>query len=199
MQIINIIGIYAGTVCFICTVLHIISVLEQQKYISRIYQVIMLLGLVALAECVLIHTPSYLGPNMCSTAFLLVTGIIDERTECVYDCFGITAVAICSILSLSGRRVQLNKFEWILIGFYIGAVLLAAVLHGMGAGDVPIYLALLLYYFRFTSFPAQAAIFMLYLSQALFGMMALIKRKRYLPLVPYICLAHLITVCLWVP
>lgn len=188
-----------GALCFIFAALQIIGKYEQRRYVSGCWQIIMLSGINIFTGALLYAvTPLHYYQNMCSMACLLVVAIIDEQTGYIYDCFGVGAVIICGVLALSQGFITLNSREMLIIGLYIMVICLAAALHGLGNGDVPVYLALLLYYLRYAVYPADAAICMLLASQMFFTVSALLHKKSKLPLVPYIYMAHLVTLCLWV-
>lgn len=183
---------------FIVCVLRLVGRLEHRQYPDSRAQCILLGCMVSFVVLFLYGVlPSRLPADVCSMAFLFTIAVIDELTGYVYDCFGIYAVVCSGMTVLLHGIPRLGSRELLLMGIYLAAVFLSAALKGLGAGDVPVYLALMLYYLRYVSFPAQAAVFLLLLSQLLFGISALIQRKRHLPLVPYICMAHYVTLCLW--
>ncbi len=186
--------------CFIFLTLQMLGEYEQRKYFINHTQVIMLSGIVISAGGMLYTaSPANFFPGMCSMAVMFTVAAVDELTGYVYDCFNFYFVAVCGMLALSQGTLKVIRQNLFFLIVFMLALTLMAVLHGLGAGDVPVYLALMLYYMRYTAFPAGAAISMFMLSQLLFMVSAFIQRKRHMPLVPYICAAHFMTLCLWKP
>lgn len=183
---------------FIYAALHIIENYENQIRIVRTGQVLSLSGMVIMAGCLLLSVSEQsFFPNLCSMGILAVLAVVDAQTGYVYDCFGYFAVICTGILSMQKGMASLSNRELGMILLFLAAVIIAAALKGLGKGDVPIYFALLFYYIKYTAFPADAVLFMLLASQMFFGFAALIKRRKRLPLVPYIFLSHLMTLCIW--
>lgn len=185
---------------FVYLALVIISIYEQRTYLHRQEQILLLAGIIVLGTC-LLHTGSarYLCANICSMSFLLVAAVIDAATGYVYNCFNYILLTAAMLLhGMEKEKEMLIKGELGFIFLYLAVIIFSAALHMIGEGDIPVYFALMFYYMAYSFFPAAAALFLLMASLTFYLLGVLINRKKRLPLVPYICLAHLITLCLWV-
>ena len=182
---------------FVHAILEMVAGYENRKGLS-VLQKILLLSLVFLSEVSLwIFSPEHLAENTCSMALLLVIAVIDAQTGYVYNCFSYFILFTSGVLAACNWPTPSN-YELQLLSIFILFIVCAVALKGLGAGDVPVYFSVMFYYLRYSECPAEAVVFMLLLSQFLFGVGALLGRKKQLPLVPYIWMAHLFTMCIWI-
>lgn len=188
-----------STLWFIYAALAYMESFDKKNRFLKDTSLLYLSGIIVTGIC-LINASSggYKSSNICSLGVLLVVAVIDETTGYIYDWWNYLLLAGTMLFSLSGVANGLTEREWKLIFLYLIIVILMGVLHGVGAGDVPLLMALLLYYLRTATFPADAAIFQLLLSVGIGVVRCLVNRKKWMPLAPAICLAHLFTVCVWI-
>ena len=199
MRVENVI-IYIFISCFITvsvgSVLQMVASYEKRKGMT-ILEKLLLTGMVMLSIYILwSFSPGKMATNICSMAILLTIAIIDGQTGYVYNCFSYYLLFSYAIMAMF-KWPYLSRYELLLLSICILVVVLCVAFKGMGTGDMPIYFALMFYYLRYSECPADAAVLMLLLSQFLFFIGLLVNRTRKLPLIPYIWIAHIITMCIW--
>lgn len=187
-----------STLWFCLWALGCMSELDKKTLLLKDISPFFLAGIIITAVCLINASSSgNKVSNICSFGILLVVAVIDEITGYIYDWWNYVMLLGTLVFSLPGVHINLTERELILIAAYLVFVILMGFLHGIGAGDVPILMALLLYYLRTSTFPEDAAICLLLLSVGIALVRCLINRKKWLPFAPAICLAHLITICIW--
>lgn len=199
MQIANVV-IYIFISCFITvsvgSVLQMVTFYEKRKGMT-ILENLFLTGMVMLSIYVLwSFSPENMIVNICSMALLLIIAVIDGQTGYVYNCFNYFLFFSYAIMAIV-KWPSLSRYELQLQSIFILVVVISVALKGMGIGDMPVYFALMFYYLKYSDFPADAAVFMLLSSQFLFFIGLLLNRTKQLPLVPYIWIAHSLTMCIW--
>lgn len=168
----------------------------DKKICRKKGQIFYLNLLVLLMVCM---TEAFHSPNramhILGLNILLTMALIDETTGYVYDVWNWLFLSICAF---PGFVLQEWSSEKMLVAvFYFAAVFLAGVFHGIGAGDVPVLLSLFLYYRQWTDSLEKALITLLFLSFGIQTFRTLLQREKWLPFVPSIWAAHLITILMW--
>ncbi len=182
---------------FVFAALRIVAVYEGRQCFAGKSQPFFLGSLTVVAVWIAgISKSEDFAPAVCSLAILLVLAVIDGQTGYVYDFFGFGGLFVCGLLA-GMTWPELTRREQLFVWIYIVIVFLSGALRGIGFGDVFVYLAILFFYVRYLSFPADGALFMLMFSQSVCVIGFLIKRKKRIPLVPYIWMAHVVTLLLW--
>lgn len=188
-----------STLGFCLWALRYMSELDKKNLLLKDTSSFFLAGIVITAVCLINASSSgNKVSNICSFGILLVVAAVDEITGYIHDWWNYVVLPGTLVFSLTEVRRNLTERELLLIVAYLIFVISMGLLHGIGAGDVPILMALLLYYLRTATFPADATIFLLLLSVGIALVRCLINRKKWLPFVPAICMAHLFTTCVWV-
>lgn len=152
--------------------------------------------LVVLTVCMAdrFHSPN-MAMHILGLNILLTMALIDETTGYVYDGWNWLFLSICAF---PGFVLQEWSSEKMMVAvFYFVTVFLAGVFHGIGAGDVPVLLSLFLYYRQWTDSLEKALISLLFLSFGIQTFRTLLQREKWLPFVPSIWAAHLITILMW--
>ena len=187
-----------STIAFIYVALKIMTSLEKNISLWKEKHWLCLAGIIITSLC-MINAPDCenKGSNICSIGILLVIAIIDETTGYIYDGWNYVLLLFCMIFALTKWPTWLTEREVRTIFIYLVFVVLMGLIHGIGIGDVPVFLALILFYLRTTNFPADAVVCLLILSIGLGVLNCLVQRKKWLPLAPSIWMAHLITICVW--
>lgn len=153
-------------------------------------------AVVIISTMLLNHSENMPVLLICSSV-LLVIAIMDASTGYIYEFWTYVGIVFGAIVILFLPVPKININEMILMLVYVITIIVSGLFDGFGSGDVGIYLSLLLFYMMFTDLAAEMAIVMLFLSQVITGIMILFYRKRRIPLVPSIWLAHLITIHLF--
>ena len=157
----------------------------------------MWLSAVVIISTMLLNHSENMPVLMICSSVLLVIAIMDASTGYIYEFWTYVGIVFGAIVILFLPVPKININEMILMLVYVITIIVSGLFEGFGRGDVGIYLSLLLFYIMLTDLAAEMAIVMLFLSQVITGIMILFYRKRRIPLVPSIWLAHLITIFLF--
>lgn len=184
----------AGSLWFVFVALGILERYENTIFLSE-KQKLLLADVIVFSLCLLSESGTdCFYADVCSVMVLLVAAVVDGVTGYVHDFWSGSVWLLLGWGMLRGST-DWQKTEVLIVSACLIFVALAAWCKGMGEGDVPVYLALLLYYICYAKTPAWAGGCMLLLSQALLGVNLLINGEKTMPLLPSVWMAHLITVC----
>lgn len=136
---------------------------------------------------------------------LLSMALTDRKTKLIYTMIPLVIIIIeAVVLIYKGRITSLDKTSIIILGIFVGLLVVLNVTGGMGMGDTLVYTAVLMYFWAVTDFTMLMTIATFMLSQVIMLITSLIEVirvksvrrifKEKQPLIPSIAKATLITI-----